>query len=103
MQTNKQYIRDQLAFAKQGAENLAKRNGYQRIEWLKAPNGKCSAAFDRDGERWSLSFTWTDKEELGALAERIEKMDFYMRLSMKEFGALKTGALMRQIGEGTMQ
>lgn len=87
------YIRDQLAFAKEGAENLAKRNGYYWSVWLK--EGKCTASFDRDGERWSLSFTWSPKEELGVLAQRIEHMDHCMQVAMKEFGALKVGAMVR--------
>lgn len=90
------YIRDQLAFAKEGADNLAKRNGYQWTTWLKGREGRCTASFERDGERWSLAFTWTPKEELGVLAARIERMDHCMRVAMKEFGALKLGALMRE-------
>jgi len=99
MTANKQYIRDQLAFAKEGADNLAKRNGYYWHEWLMGPQGRCTAAFDRDGERWSLTFGWTPKEELGELAKRIEFMDHSMRISMGNFGSLKAGALMRMASE----
>lgn len=88
-------LRDQLRFAKQGADNLAKRHGYQWAEWLNGRIGRCTAAFDRDGERWLLSFCWTPKQELGALADSIEKMDYCMMVAQKEFGALKAGAMMR--------
>lgn len=97
------HIRDQLKFAKEGAGNLAKRSGYFWTEWLKGREGRCTAAFDRDGERWSLSFAWTPREELGVLAKRIEYMDHCMRISMKEFGALKLGAAMREAQEASVQ
>lgn len=92
---DRQHIRDQLKFAKQGADNLAKRSGYYWHEWLKGPTGRCTAAFDREGKRWSLSFTWTTREELGELAKRIEHMDYLVCIAMKEFAALKLGAAVR--------
>lgn len=92
-------IRDQLKFAREGAQNLAKRNGYQWIRWLERPNGRTTAAFERDGSRWSLDFYWTPKEDLGALAKYIEQMDFAMRVAMKEFGSVKLGQLMRAANE----
>jgi len=100
--TNLQHIRDQLKFAKEGADNLAKRSGYYWHEWLSGPTGRCTAAFDREGERWSLAFAWTPKEELGVLAKRIEQMDFAMRTSIKEFASLKLGAMMRDAGASKM-
>jgi hypothetical protein len=90
-----QHLRDQLKFAKEGADNLAKRSGYYWSDWLKAPNGKCTASFDREDKRWSLSFTWTPREELGELAKRIEHMDYLICIAMKEFAALKLGAAVR--------
>lgn len=98
-QSELRHIRDQLRFAKEGADNLAKRAGYYWHEWLKGPRGICTAAFDREGQRWSLSFGWTRDEELGVLAKRIEKMDWTIRVAMKEFGALKLGAMMRDAAE----
>jgi len=87
-------IRDQLRFAKEGAQNLAKRNGYTWTRWLERPNGRTTAAFEREGHRWSLDFYWTPKQDLGELAKYIEQMDHCMRASMKEFGALKLGQMM---------
>lgn len=93
------HIRDQLKFAREGADNLAKRNGYMWTNWLKGKHGQCTAAFDRDGERWSLGFCWTPAQPLEELAKNIEQMDYCMRVAQKEFGALKAGALMRQAAE----
>lgn len=90
---------DQLKFAKQGADNLAKRHGYMWTQWLSGRGGKCTAAFDRDGQRWSLSFHWVPAEGLGELAHRIEAMDHYMQVSQREFGALVAGAAMREAAD----
>lgn len=90
-------MRDQLRYAKEGADNLAKRHGYMWTQWLKGRQGKCTAAFDRDGERWSLSFGWVQTMGLADLANRIEAMDYHMRICMKEFEALKLGATMRDV------
>jgi hypothetical protein len=103
MQSAESYIRDQLKFAKEGADNLAKRSGYVWTSWLKGKQGQCTASFDRDGERWSLGFQWTRSEALEVLAERIEQLDWCMRVAMKEFGALKVGAMMAQATEMAVQ
>lgn len=92
-------LRDQLRYAKEGADNLARASGYRWSRWLEGSSGRCTAAFDRDGQTWSLTFTWTPREQLGALANNIERMDFLMKLAMKEFGALKAGAMMREAAE----
>lgn len=98
MQTTKQYVRDQLKFAKQGADNLARKHGYAWATWLHGPRGECTATFEREGKRWSLPFYWTAAEDLGVLATRIEEMDFCMRAAMTNFEALKLGAHMRMTG-----
>jgi len=103
MQSLDAHIRDQLKFAREGAQNLAKRNGYVWTSWLKGKQGECTAAFDREGARWSLSFYWTPREELSELATRIENMDWCMRVAMKEFGALKLRALINQTSEMAVQ
>lgn len=95
-----QEIRDQLKFAREGAQNLAKRNGYEWTRWLERPSGLTTASFEREGSRWSLSFQWTPAEELGVLAKRIEAMDHAMKIAMKEFGSLKAGQMMAQATEG---
>lgn len=97
------HIRDQLKFAKEGADNLAKRNGYAWTHWLKGRNGQCTATFEREGHNWSLNFYWTPREELGVLANHIEAMDFNMRVAMKEFSALKLGNLVKNAAEMTVQ
>jgi uncharacterized protein YebE (UPF0316 family) len=102
MQTVKSFVADQLKLAKEGADNLARRHGYSWTAWLKRPNGRCTAAFEREGERWSLDFYWTPREDLSVLADNIEKMDHLMQVAMKEFGALKTGAFMRQVRESVI-
>ena len=94
------HIHEQLKFAKRGARNLAKRNGYKWTRWLAGPQGQSTASFEREGELWSLSFCWTPRESLGALADRIEKMDHYMQTAMKEFNALRLGALVRDQMQG---
>lgn len=94
---NAQYIRDQIAFAREGADNLARKHGYTWKQWLHGRRGVCQAGFERDGEFWSLSFTWTQKEELGILAKCIEEMDYCMRLAQKEFKALKLGAVTKEL------
>lgn len=103
MQSAKSFIEDQLKFAKDGADNLARRSGYRWINWRKGKAGLCTAGFDREGKTWSFDFYWTPKEELSVLANNIERMDYMMRVSMKEFGALKMGAMMRQLGAGAVQ
>lgn len=95
--TTGEMMRDQLLYAKQGADNLAKASGYMWTDWLHGREGKCTAAFDREGERWSLSFGWVKANGLGDLAKKIEAMDYYMKVCMKEFQALKLGALMRHM------
>lgn len=92
-------ISDQLKFAKEGADNLARRNGYEWVNWLKGTRGICTAGFEREGERWSLDFSWTPNEPLELLANKIEQMDYCMVACMKEFGALKLGAAMRHASE----
>lgn len=98
MNDAKQFIIDQLKFARQGAENLARRHGYRWIRWREGSMGRCTAGFDREGETWSFDFCWTPKEELSVLAENIERMDCMVQVAMKEFKSLKLGALTRQIG-----
>lgn len=97
MNDAKQFFIDQLKFAKDGAHNLARRHGYKWVNWRKGPNGRCTAGFEREGALWSFDFYWTPQEELSVLARNIEEMDFKMRVSMKEFGALKLGRMMHQI------
>ena len=90
---------DQLKFAKEGANNLAKRNGYMWTSWLQGRQGRTTAAFDREGQRWSLDFFWTPSQPLEELAKNIEQMDFLIVTAMKEFGALKLGAMVRQASD----
>ena len=103
MQSQASYMRDQLKFAKEGAGNLAKAGGYLWTRWLEGKQGRCTAAFEREGQRWSLDMHWRRDEPLEALAERIEQMDFMMRVAMREFGALKLGAMAASAKVGTMQ
>ena len=91
------FVADQLKFAREGADNLARRNGYKWTNWLKSPGGRCKAGFEREGEFWSFDFYWTPKEELSVLAQNIERMNYMICMAMKEFSALKLGALMKQV------
>jgi hypothetical protein len=98
MQSMKTFVSDQLKFAKQGAENLARMHHYRWINWRKGPRGRCTAGFEREGEVWSFDFYWTPKEPLEVLADKIEKMDYAMQIAMREFASLKLGAMMKQAG-----
>lgn len=95
---NREQFEDQARLAGDYASKLARRNGYYWKKWGEAPAGKCTAAFDREGRTWSLTFTWHASEELEALKQRIEHMDHSMRAAMNEFGALKAGVAMREAG-----
>lgn len=97
MQLSK-FVSDQLKFARDGANNLARRNGYAWINWRKGSVGRFTAGFEREGQLWSFDFYWTPKEELTVLAENIERMDYMMQVAQKEFASLKMGALMKQHG-----
>ncbi len=52
-----------------------------------------------EGQRWSLDFFWTPSQPLEELAKNIEQMDFLIVTAMKEFGALKLGAMVRQASD----
>ncbi len=99
MQSPEAFIADQLKFAKEGADNLARRHGYRWTNWLKAPGGRCTAGFEREGQFWSFDFYWSKKEDLSVLAHNIERMDYMVRVAMKEFASLKLGAMMRQVSK----
>ena len=99
MDTEQTFVSDQFKFAKQGAENLARQGGYKWTNWCKGNAGRHTAGFEREGEFWSFDFYWTPKEDLSILAKNIERMDYMVRVAMKEFSSLKLGALMRQVKE----
>jgi hypothetical protein len=95
---NKAHFEDQVRLAGAYAAKLAKRNGYYWKKWGEQPDGRCTAAFDREGETWSLSFSWHPSEGLDALKSRIENMDAAMLTAMRDFKGLKAGAAMRDAG-----
>ena len=90
--------RDKLLKARDFANKLGERNGYTYDAWLQGREGYCKAGFDREGQRWSLNFTWQPDEGFDALQLAIEKVDFALTVAQREFTALKFGAAMKAVG-----